>query len=317
MKPRSFLKLFLLGSLGLSLGSSISAENSTVKSVKLLTIGNSFTQNATNYLGDLVEQSPHKLHHTKVSVGGSSLELHATKALAYQKNPKDLNGLYANEKNLFQYLEGDTWDYVTIQQASIKSHDYSTYQPFGDQLAKLIRTHAPEAKLLIHETWAYRSDDPRFNSDKPKKEGEPQTQKEMYEGIKSSYHQLAKRLNAPIIPVGDAFWAADNDPTFGYKKDASFDLKSAKKPQLPDQKHSLHIGWKWSKTRKSPDKIVLTMDGHHANLAGEFLGACVWYETLFGEDVRKNSFVPDKLDPAYAAFLKEKAHQAVQANPIK
>lgn len=27
------------------------------------------------------------------------------------------------------------------------------------------------------------------------------------------------------------------------------------------------------------------MDGHHANLAGEYLGACVWYEELFGDSV--------------------------------
>jgi hypothetical protein len=54
------------------------------------------------------------------------------------------------------------WDYVTIQQASIKSHDFSTYQPHAGFLRDLITKHAPQAKLLIHQTWAYRVDDPRF-----------------------------------------------------------------------------------------------------------------------------------------------------------
>ena len=53
------------------------------------------------------------------------------------------------------------------------------------------------------------------------------------------------------------------------------------------------------------------MDGHHANMAGEYLGACVWYETLFGKGVEGNSFVPKGLDPEYAKFLQATAHRAV------
>ena len=53
------------------------------------------------------------------------------------------------------------------------------------------------------------------------------------------------------------------------------------------------------------------MDGHHANLAGEYLGACVWYEVLFGESVVENRYVPEGLAPDYAAFLQETAHRAV------
>ena len=54
------------------------------------------------------------------------------------------------------------------------------------------------------------------------------------------------------------------------------------------------------------------MDGHHANAAGEYLGACVFYEVLFGDCAVGNTFVPSNLDPAYAKFLQESAHQAVQ-----
>ena len=55
------------------------------------------------------------------------------------------------------------------------------------------------------------------------------------------------------------------------------------------------------------------MDGHHANMAGEYLGACVWYETFFGRSAVGNAFVPKGLDAAYAKFLQEIAHRAAGA----
>jgi hypothetical protein len=39
----------------------------------------------------------------------------------------------------------------------------------------------------------------------------------------------------------------------------------------------------------------------------------VWYEVLFGESAVGNAFVPKGLEPDYARFLQETAHQAVQA----
>jgi hypothetical protein len=60
------------------------------------------------------------------------------------------------------------------------------------------------------------------------------------------------------------------------------------------------------------------MDGHHANLAGEYLGACVWYEVLFNESSVGNKFIPKGLEPEYARFLQETAHKAVSVtNPRK
>ena len=47
--------------------------------------------------------------------------------------------------------------------------------------------------------------------------------------------EVAKELGIRRIPVGDAFFAADTDPKWGYKPDPKFDPKSAKPPMLPDQ----------------------------------------------------------------------------------
>ncbi|SKB05246.1 Concanavalin A-like lectin/glucanases superfamily protein [Prosthecobacter debontii] len=280
------------------------------QTVRLLTIGNSFSRNATNHLGDLAKAGGHKLIHTSIVVGGASLELHSDKALKNAEDPKDKAGLYTNGRSLVQELKAQPWDYVTLQQASIKSHDLSTYQPYAGRLAALIHEHAPTAQLLVHQTWAYRKDDPRFTkpSDKP---GEPKTQEEMYQMLTAAYQAITEELKAQRIPVGDAFHLADTDAEWGYQTDTAFDLKKAKAPELPSQKHSLHVGWTWKTDAKTKVK-KLGMDGHHANTAGEYLGACVWYEVLFGESSVGNSYIPAKMEPEYARFLQKTAHRAVE-----
>ncbi|MBK8035664.1 MAG: DUF4886 domain-containing protein [Verrucomicrobiaceae bacterium] len=284
---------------------SLSALAREPKTVRLLTIGNSFSANATKYLKDLAEAGEHTLIHNSLVIGGSSFQVHADKTKAEGKARR-----YTNGKDLVANLTADTWDYVTIQQASIKSHDFGTYQPHAGFLRDLIVTHAPQAKLLIHQTWAYRVDDPRFAVKAPKP-GEPKTQQEMYRGLTTAYDKLAAEFGAKIIPVGDAFFQADTDAKWGFKPDPKpFDPKTAKQPELPLQTHSLHVGWAWKKS-KDGKKTILSMDGHHANLAGEYLGACVWYEVLFGESPVGLSFIPKGLESEHAAFLQKTAHQAV------
>ncbi len=282
----------------------VSSALGEAKTVRILTIGNSFSRNATNHLDDLALAGGHTLIHTPLVIGGSSFQVHADKAKAEGKTR-----LYTNGRDLIANLTAEKWDYVTIQQASIKSHDYATYQPYAGILRDYITKHAPQAKLLIHQTWAYRKDDPRFT--KPSdKAGEPKKQEEMYRGLTAAYDKIAAEFGAKIIPVGDAMFTADTDAKWGFKPVSGFNPKTAKKPELPDQTHSLHVGWRW--TTKN-GKTTLGMDGHHANMAGEYVGACVWYEVLFGESAVGNSYIPKGLDAEYARFLQEMAHKAVQA----
>ncbi len=278
------------------------------KTVRLVTVGNSFSQNATRYLKDLVEAAGHTLVHRPLSIGGASLELHASKAEAFERDPKDEKGLYGKQSLTQVLAEGD-WDFVTIQQASIKSHDLATYRPFAGKLHATIKKAAPKAEILIHQTWAYRSDDPRFTkpSDKP---GEPATQKAMYDGLANAYETIAKELGIRIIPVGAALYLADTDPNWGYQLDKKFDFKNAKQPALPDEKNSLHTGYRWGKAKDG--KIALGIDGHHANNAGQYLGACVFFEILYQESSVGNPFRPGGMDAATARYLQETAHKAVQ-----
>lgn len=279
------------------------------KTVRLLTVGNSFSQNATKYLDKIVEADGNMLVHHRCVIGGSGPAQHLAKVAAHEKDPKDKAGLYGTGKSLAEELVAEKWDVITIQQASIKSHDLANYKPGMKTLYEFIKKHAPASEVVIHETWAYRVDDPRFT--KPSdKAGEPKTQKEMYDGLSAAYRTMAKELNVRFIPVGDAFFAADTDPKWGYKTDTKFDPKAATAPALPDQRHSLHVGWRWATA--TDGKQTLQMDGHHANATGEYLGGLVFYEFLYGRSAVGNTFRPAGVDEEYARFLQETAHKAVE-----
>ncbi|MEZ0273990.1 MAG: DUF4886 domain-containing protein, partial [Roseimicrobium sp.] len=131
------------------------------KTVRLLTIGNSFSANATKHLAEIAKAGGNTLIHRPLVIGGSSMQVHWDKAMLHEKNPQDPKGLYTFKQGLKAVLAADKWDYVTIQQASIKSHDLATYQPYATQLRDYVKKYAPQAELLVHETWAYRKDDPR------------------------------------------------------------------------------------------------------------------------------------------------------------
>ena len=301
MPARRFAALLLL-LLGLALQPPGVTAQDRPKTVRLLTVGNSFSENATKYLARIVEADGNALVHHRCVIGGSGPDQHLAKAAAHEKDPTDKAGLYGTGKSLKQELAAEKWDVITVQQASIKSHDVSTYRPGMRELYALIKKHAPASEVVIHQTWAYRVDDPRFRG-----KAAPNTQKAMYDGLSAAYRTVARELGVRLIPVGDAFYAADADPRWGYRPDPTFDVKTATHPALPDQTHSLHVGWRWA-----ADKSALAMDGHHAGPAGEYLGGLVFYEFLYGRSAVGNTFRPAGVDADYARFLQDTAHKAVE-----
>lgn len=286
--------------------------NAEPKTVRLLTIGNSFAGNAMTYFPSLAEAAGHQLIYGEANLGGCTLERHWRHVTQYEADPEgDEGSPYRGGRSLADLLAEQEWDFITIQQASSISHDLSTYYPYVEELVGYIRERAADAEITIHQTWAYRADDQRFTT--AKKDHLPDTQQKMFEQVRNAYHSVAEKFSLSIAPCGDAMFLADSDPKWGYQTDTDFDPANATEPELPKQVHSLHAGWQWSKKRdadKSPPRR-LRLDGHHASDAGEYLLGCVWFETFFGESVVENSFVPDGLDPVYAKFLRETAHRAV------
>ncbi|MEZ0450110.1 DUF4886 domain-containing protein [Sphingobacterium thalpophilum] len=57
-----------------------------------------------------------------------------------------------------------------------------------------------------------------------------------------------------------------------------------------------------------------TRDGYHLNLDyGRFVAACTWYEALFHEPVKSNTFLPLKVTYIEGQIAREAAHNAVYA----
>ena len=87
---RTLLSVVVLVGLpaALSADDSVRAK-SDAKTVRLLTVGNSFSANATHYLGDLAKARGNVLIHRPIVVGGASLELHWGRAELHEKDPQE------------------------------------------------------------------------------------------------------------------------------------------------------------------------------------------------------------------------------------
>jgi hypothetical protein len=276
------------------------------KTVKVLAVGNSFSANALKYFSDIVKASGNKTLAANAMIGGCDFERHMRHADAFEKNPNDPEGRpYPGKKSLKDLLTQEKWEYVTIQQASPKSFKPETFHPHADRLIAYIKKYAPQAEIVIHETWAYRDDHPfwgltNFNHDV------------MYKGVRAAYDGLAKDTGFRLIPCGDAMEAARLDPAWGkFVPDPDFNPKTAVYPALPkNEKRSLHGGYSWKKDPKSGE-FKLGWDKFHANAQGEYLLGCVWFEFFFGESVVGNTFVPKTVPAADTAILQRIAHGVV------
>lgn len=282
----------------------LQASAQEVRHVKVLAVGNSFSNNATTYLSQITKGSPVPCSLTlgRASIGGCDLERHLRHLDLHESDPDDPQGkpYMNNTQSLKDMLLKEKWDYVTLQQVSTKSFKPETYRPHAKRLYDAIKRYAPQAEIVIHQTWAYRADEPRFGT------AFCPSQQDMYEGLRDAYASVARELGCRLIRSGDAMELARRDPQWGgVFPDPKFDRKTAVYPELPDQRRSLHIGYSW---KKENDQWKLGYDGIHANTAGDYLTGCVWFEFFFGVSVLDNTFVPDKLDAADAAILRRIAH---------
>ena len=171
--------------------------------MRILAIGNSFSQDATRYLHDIARADGIELEVINLYIGGCSLERHYRNMLsgerAYQLQFNgDMTGFLLS---LDEALLSRQFDVVTLQQCSPQSFKPETYQPYIEELAEHVRICQPKAKLLIHQTWAYEADSPRLLAT-----GNA-TPAEMLAGIRKSYAKAALEVKADgMIPSGEMMY---------------------------------------------------------------------------------------------------------------
>ncbi len=284
------------------------------KELKVLMIGNSFSNSNNVFLPKLVKaEGRHTLVLEQEMIGGCSLERHTQELKASLKDPNHkpysnypIKGRYS----LPEMISAKKWDIITIQQASHFSWDKTKTQPFADELIAYIREHAPQAEVVIQETWSYRADDPRIGGDLPKWGFD---QNGMYERLAENYAELAKKHSMRVIPMGKAVQIFREKTPVKYIPPTKAQLDALTPPtMLSIEGDVVGAGWWGKKPDPKTGKPKYTIDHIHLNKRGEYLQACVWYSFLFGENAREIGFVPEQVkDPQLATLIRNCAAEAV------
>ncbi|MBD1423427.1 DUF4886 domain-containing protein [Sphingobacterium chuzhouense] len=245
--------------------------------IKILAIGNSFSEDGIeNYLHDLGSNTGKKMVIGNLYIGGAPLSLHVTNANEnaekYQYRKTGLDGKKMTTKD------------VSISQAlSDENWDYISFQQASPLSGKydVVMKSLPELVSYVRAKVS------------------PETQ--------FVYHQTWAYQHDSDHK---GFANYDRDQLTMYKAIADVSKKVSK---LGDFKYIIPAGTAIQNARTSSMGDTFTRDGYHLQLDyGRFTAACTWYEKIFGEDVRKNSYKPEKVTELQAKIAKEAAHKAIK-----
>ena len=247
------------------------------KEIRLLTIGNSFSDDAVeHYLHGLVATEGDTIIIANANIGGSSLSKHYdnaqqdASAYSYRKIVDGVKSVTLNYK-LSDAIIDEPWDYISFQQVSSYAGIYSSYFPYLADLLNYVKKLAfkRDIKFILHATWAYAKDSThagfaRYN----------RNQQTMYEAIIDATSRAAKATGIQIIiPAVTA-------------------IQNGRTSMLGD---------------------TFCRDGYHLELTyGRYTASCVWYEALFGKSVIGNRFLPESMTACQALIAQLSAHYAVK-----
>lgn len=168
--------------------------------MNILSIGNSFSHDPQCYLHQIAEADGFALDCFNLFLGGNLL------AHAYRSSLSDdriceleMNGSYVGFcVSLKEALLNRTWDVITVQQMSLDSVNYDTYQPYLDRLIDFIKLCAPKSKIALQQTWAYKDGNPCITGELGFED-----RYRMFDAIKAAYDMAASDIKPDcFIPSG-------------------------------------------------------------------------------------------------------------------
>ena len=321
MRQNIFLKagaVFAMLGLGCASGVNSPASPATVAAVKpirVLAIGNSYTQSLLPEFPKVAEAAGCSLDLTVFAIGGKSLSNHWENCVAALKDPSyrpyDVGG---RKTNLPEILSEKQWDVVTLQEQSAAGMYPESFDPWADRIVAFVRERLPKAKIFLQLTWSDTVASPRITAN-GKKGSLGLTQDEMYDALEKTYVLQARRLGAAIIPVGKAVQIYRKELPVRLEKPSKEEIAALKVGEVPDLKGELSGWWQWGKGEpwhSDYGKFRLRQDFHHLNAEGRYLQACVWTAALFGVDLNSLDYAPD-LGPDFvrrAPFIRACAMKA-------
>lgn len=169
--------------------------------MRILAIGNSFSEDATRYLHGIAQSGGYSLDVVDLVIGGCSLETHYRNMLSGERRYfLDMNGTRTGFMvSLSEALTSQHWDVITLQQVSHDAPKYKLSVPYASELASYIRKCAPSSKLVIQQTWAYEDGSRRLRD-----ELGYECSADMLRDVISTYERMAEDISADgIIPSGE------------------------------------------------------------------------------------------------------------------
>lgn len=217
--------------------------------LKILSIGNSYSQDAHKYLQAMAAAEGKLFKCVNLYKSGCALKTHSegwTSGEAIYNY--ELNGVtdYDTYVSLAAVLESDDFDVITLQQASWSSVNYSTFQPYLNDLITVLREKQPNAEIYLQQTWAY-GDGSANHTNSPAHTGG--TMAAMWEKVEAAYASAAAETGLTLIPSGQAIQFAQEALNTGNYSETSI------------QRDNAHVSYTW----------------------GRYLLARVWYQALTGD----------------------------------
>ncbi|MGI6165353.1 MAG: DUF4886 domain-containing protein [Limnochordia bacterium] len=246
------------------------------RQLKILAIGNSFSEDATRYLYQIAADcGATHIVIGNLYIGGCSLNTHwsnaRTDSAAYTYF-KNTNGYWAStsRRSLLDGLQDEDWDIVTLQQVSGLSGAPETYNYDLINLINYVKDHVgKDVQLGWHMTWAYESSSNHGDFGRYSKD-----QMTMYRAITNAVQTkiLTNKAFSFVIPAGTA-------------------IQNARTSFLGD---------------------TLTRDGYHLSEdIGRYIAGLTWIKAIgFSLDGVKS--LPAGIPSAYLSMMKEAAERAVE-----
>ncbi|MBR5323832.1 MAG: DUF4886 domain-containing protein [Muribaculaceae bacterium] len=252
--------------------------------LKILAIGNSWSNNATIYLNEILKDLGVESTIYTAIKGSGKLEDCYYNIL---NNTKDysivINGKYdkefANSYSISEILDIDDFDIITLQQQSGNAGIYNTYQPYLNSVIKFIESKETNDPIIyFHSTWSYPKGCNHFDFNKYKNNSYI-----MYFSIMSTWRKAIKDEGIDkIIPS-----------TYTVQKVREIEgIYDIDKP-----------------------------DGKHLSSNGCFAVGCVWAETFIRElglnkTIFELNYNPTSLSNSHFNLIKNIAFTAVERREI-
>lgn len=247
------------------------------KKIKVLAIGNSFSDDALEYLSQLVEANNDTIVIGNMYLASATLKQHYnnwsnnSNIYSYRKT---VNGKRITTPNytLLEAIKDEDWDFISFQQGSGYSGLYNHYFPYLTLLMDSVTEHSTnkDMEFLWHMTWAYEwgIDSYSFAT------YYDNNQTTMYNAIVDAASRSMKEAGIDIvIPTGTA-------------------IQNGRSSSLGD---------------------TFCRDGIHLELTyARYTASCTWYEILFERTTIGNDFLIPGMSEFQAKVAQNAAHFAVK-----